>query len=227
MNMLTKVLISSTLFSASMTASAANIAWTDWTDADIGLSGNATGLLDFGSGSSIDVTYNGEISFAQLGTGTNYFLPSTPYVSSAVENAPTASEMIAINGGNTIKNTVTFSEAVVNPVFTIVSLGRASLPTRYEFDQSFSILSQGPGYFGGSDTSLTQEGNTLFGREGHGALVFNGTFDSISWTVPTAEYWHGFTVGALSTVSPVPEMEIWAMMLGGLACIGWVKKKKI
>ncbi|MES2662987.1 MAG: hypothetical protein V4629_06765 [Pseudomonadota bacterium] len=35
-----------------------------------------------------------------------------------------------------------------------------------------------------------------------------------------------FTIGALSIVSPVPEMEIWAMMLGGLACIGWVKKKQ-
>ena len=39
----------------------------------------------------------------------------------------------------------------------------------------------------------------MIGNEGSGAIVFNGTYSTFSWTVPTPEYWHGFTFGIKTT----------------------------
>jgi hypothetical protein len=52
-----------------------------------------------------------------------------------------------------------------------------------------------------------------------------GTFTSVSFTVPNGEYWHGFTVG-FNGASTVPEADEWAMMLLGLPLLGWVVRRK-
>jgi hypothetical protein len=77
----------------------------------------------------------------------------------------------------------------------IVSLGAPGLAAIYNFNVDFNLLSHGPGFWG-NGTLKKAEGNILEGREGHGAIEFRGTFTKISWTVPVAENWHGFQIGA-------------------------------
>ena len=44
-------------------------------------------------------------------------------------------------------------------------------------------------------------GDILRGREGNGTIKFQGTVSTFSWTVPTAEVWHGFTFAIRTTAS--------------------------
>lgn len=173
--------------------------WADWQSSVNGKPGSASGVMNFAD-ESVDVTYNGEVYFAQTSGGTNYWNPSTPYISTEVSNAPPASDIIALCGGNTIVNTISFSKPVVDPVMAIVSLGQGGVSVRYEFNAPFEILSCGRGYWGGGPTSLYigTSPNILVGNEGHGTIQFSGTYSSISWTVPVYEGWHGFTVGAMA-----------------------------
>lgn len=93
------------------TAFAATISWTDWTSAS---STAASGSL-LVDGSSVSVNYSGQLSFWQLGSGTNYFTEGTPapYTGNAlIDNAPTPAEMLALNVSTT--NTVTFGQALIN-----------------------------------------------------------------------------------------------------------------
>jgi hypothetical protein len=165
------------------------VTWADWT-AD-----NGTAVL--GNIGGIGVRYTGERNpAAQLNnTGTYFWSPSGSFLNATVSNVPVTSDVVRLTGGANIRSTVEFDQPVTNPVFLILSLGQGGLPTSYEFDAPFTILSQGGGFFGGG--SLEQAGTTLIGREGHGAIQFLGTFTSIGWDVPTAEFWHGFTVGVI------------------------------
>lgn len=205
----------------SLSAHAATVGWTDWTSATTGANGSAAGTLVFGS-TSVAVTYTGDVTFAQLGSGTNYFNPATAYLNGPVTNAPPAAEMIALsrNTGQAL-NTITFSQPVSNPVMAIVSLGQSSLPVYYSFNAPFDVISVGQGYWGnGTLTELA--GNVLEGKEGHGLIQFNGTFSSISWSVSPSEYWHGITVGAEGVAIPLPGAA-WA----GLGLMGAVAVRKL
>lgn len=75
--------------------SAATVNWVDWQTASTNPD-TVTGLI-----AGVTVTYTGDYDFVQLGTGTNYWTESIsnkPYTGSAtIDNAPTASEMIALN----------------------------------------------------------------------------------------------------------------------------------
>lgn len=42
---------------------------------------------------------------------------------------------------------------------------------------------------------VNPSGNILRGAEGYGVIQFHGTFSTLSFKVPTAEYWSAFTVG--------------------------------
>jgi hypothetical protein len=174
-------------------ALATPIDWVNWTSATVGTSGVVSGTVLLG-GSPVTVSYSGEVAFAQTSSGTNYWNPATPYVSATVPNAPPASDLIGLTGGKTVTNTITFGVPVINPVMAVVSLGQGGVPVRYVFNAPFELLSYGPGYWG-SGTLAALPGNILEGREGHGTIQFRGQFTSISWTVPTYENWHGFTVG--------------------------------
>ena len=205
-------------------AAQAQARWTNWTAATTGdTNGTATGTLNVTGHSPVTVSYTGDVVFAQInGAGTNYWLPTSFYTSPAVPNAPPDSDIIALTGGSTTGlNTLTFSAPVLNPVLTLYSLGNPNLPVNYIFNSPFDLVS----HVG----TLTQPSpNVLHGQEGDGTLRFDGTFTSISWTVPQYEYFHGFTVGV---ASPVPEASttvslglLLALGLGGLVIAARRKK---
>jgi hypothetical protein len=130
-----------------------------------------------------------------INTGTDYWTPESTYADgSIVDHGPTLKDIIALVGGGATVHALTFSQPVVNPVMGIVSLGRPSYSVTYDFDASFDIITNGPGSFGNGPLNALP-GQVLEGREGHGTILFQGTFSAIHWTIPTAEYWHGFTVG--------------------------------
>jgi hypothetical protein len=195
---------------ALLISSAANAApyyYVDWTAANPS-AGTASGAITLPDASTVGVTFSvtqatgapGSFLFAQTSGGTNYWNPSAPYISSQVDNAPPAADIIALVGGTGLTTyTLTLTEAIKDPILAIVSLGNPGLQVSYIFDRPFTIVSQGTGYWGGNSTSLSQVGNTLFGQEGHGTIQFIGTFSSFSWTAPTFENWHGFNFGIRTT----------------------------
>jgi hypothetical protein len=170
--------------------------WTNWTSATAGNAGSAAGTITLQDLSTVQVSYTGDISFANTNGGINYWNYPGTYTNTVIDNLPPDSDIIAFDGGGTQVNTLTFSKALVNPIMAIVSLGQYGYPVQYIFDAPFDVLSVGQGSWGnGSLTKLP--GNVLEGKEGHGTIQFIGTFNSISWTCPTTEYWHGFTVAAI------------------------------
>ena len=203
----------------SQVSSAGVITWTDWQSAVAGSNGSASGTIG-----SVGVSYTGDVTFAQLGTGRNYWTEGdpAPYTgNSVIDNAPTASEMIAMSLSG-ITNTITFSETVINPIITIVSQGQLGRPVTYDFDTAFTVLSEGRGYWG--DGSYTEgPGDTLEGRELHAAIQFNGAVNSLSWTAAPGEYWHGITVGLGQQLVAVSEPASIALLALGL--IGFTRRK--
>lgn len=185
------------------TASAATIYWTDWTTSNS--NGGFTGLGTITTPTStVNVTYNNPqgVGFFQTSGGTDYWNPSSPYTSATVSNRPTGTDIVALQfAGN---QTLTFSQAIGNPVFSVVSLNGNG----YAFlNQDFNILSFGAGYWGNG--TLTKNvvplggGNfeyQLIGTgEPHGTIQFLGTFSSLTWRSLSNEYWNGFTVGVQGT----------------------------
>lgn len=195
-------------------ANAAVYSYVDWTEADVA-SGSAHGTITLPDESTVDVTFQavnadgtpGTLHGAQVTGGSNYWSPSAPYISSEVENPPPTPDILQLAGGLNQTYTVALSEPIRDPMMAIVSLGQASVRCTYEFDVPFTIVSQGSGYWGGTDASLMSlAGNVLEGYEGHGTIQFMGTFDAFSWSVPTPESWHGFTFAIRTTerLEPTP-----------------------
>lgn len=219
------------------------IAYTSWSTATIAAAGRAEGNIVISnlststrSGiviSNITVSYTGEVGpVTQVGGldgahGINYWDPPTPFLSLTISNLPPTSDIITLVGGIGETSLITFSEPVLDPILLIVSLGRVDVEVRYLFDQPFEILSQGPGYWGDGLLSR-EEGNVLVGYEGHGAIQFPGLVSSISWSVPDAEFWHGFTVGIPMVTTPagVPEGApgLWVPLIATLALTGWATR---
>lgn len=218
------------------TSDAAIYSYVDWQTANPG-GGTASGVITIGA-STVNVNFAatfaggapGSFFFAQTsGGGTNYWNPSSPYISAQVENAPPTTDIVSLIGGANQIYTVTLSEAIKDPIMSIVSLGRSGLPTSYDFDSPFTIVSQGAGFFGGSATALQQlPGDILVGNEGHGTIQFIGTFSTFSWVVPTPENWHGFTFGIRTTeaIEPneIPEPASLVLLLFGTAGIAGLKR---
>ncbi|WP_172399657.1 PEP-CTERM sorting domain-containing protein [Geothermobacter hydrogeniphilus] len=207
------------------TAGASTIGWTDWTAATTGASGSAKGAISVG-GSNIDVAFNGVLSFAQLGTGTNFWTEGSPapYTNNPViDNAPTPSELLGLNLRGSYS--LTFSEPVANPVMAIVSLGRINQPVSYVFDTPFTLLSEGQGWWGDGNYTLGGS-NVLTGYELHAAIQFEGLLSSIKWTSAPDEYWHGITVGVPDDVAPVPEPSLMLLLGSGLAGLALLRRKE-
>ena len=177
--------------------------WTDWTSGIAGSNGSATGVLSV-NGSPVTVNYSGEIAFIQTNGGTNYWSPSSPYISATVPNAPGTTDIIALSQAS--QKTVTFSQPITDPLFAIVSLNGNG----YRFNRDFRILSSGSGYFGNGTFTRVDLGNGLYEVDGsgepHGVIQFLGTFNSISWTSLTNENWNGFTIG-VTGIQTVPDIQ--------------------
>ncbi len=194
-------------------ASAATYYYVDCTEANVA-GGTASGTITLPDSSTVTVTFAaikqdsspGSLYGAQINdTGTNYWNPSAPYISSEVANAPPTPDILQLSGGQGETYVVTLSAPIKDPIMAIVSLGSPGTSITYNFDSPFTIVSQGAGYFGGSSTALVQlPNNVLQGTEGDGTLQFIGTFSTFSWTVPTPETWHGFTFGIRTTVALEP-----------------------
>jgi hypothetical protein len=209
-------------------ASAAPYYYVDWQVVAPSL-GMASGVITLPDLSTVGVGFQavnadgsaGTFFFGQTSCGTNYWNPSTPYISSQVDNAPPNCELLALIGGQNQTYNVTLSQAIKDPIMAIVSLGQSSVPTSYDFDEPFDIVSQGTGFFGGNSSALQElPGDILLGNEGHGTIQFVGTFPSFSWTVPTPEMWHGFTFGIRTTLALEPEVPNGVAEPGSLALLG-------
>ena len=204
------------LMGTSGVASAAVYSYVEWSAADVA-NGTASGLITLPDQSTVGVSFAattasgapGTLYGAQInGQGTNFWMPATPYISSEVENPPPDPDILRLSGGDNETYTVKLSEPIKDPIMAILSLGQSNQTIVYDFDAPFTIVSQGTGYYGGSDTALVQLPNdVLQGTEGHGTIQFLGTFSTFSWTVPKPEVWHGFTFGIRTTerLEPTPD----------------------
>jgi VPDSG-CTERM motif len=217
------------------------VTYTDWTSASApGLSASATGSMNLSSG-TVNVSYSGEFAFAQVNnSGTQFWTQpdaptSLPYTGNAiVGNAPSTSDIIALSEPSGVElDTITFSKPVLNPIMLINSLGQPGLGVSYVFNQSFTLLSAGTGYWGGNadGSSLVKSGNTLTGYEGTGAIEIPGEVSTISWYTGGQygnEYWNGFTIGAVTQqATGVPDGGTTLALLGaGFSALLGLKRKK-
>jgi hypothetical protein len=197
-------------------AQASTVVWTQWTS-------NTAGTMD-----SVNVTYSGEQSGLIFPGGGSFegYIPNSSFTGGPVGNVPTdgngALKLLGGGGENAETNTITFSQALLNPVFLIWSLGQGGVPTAFNFlgSPTISIVAGGPtNQYGGS--ALTLMSANAVGVEGNGVLQFQGLVSSISWTNPTYENYYAFTVGNV-----VPEPGTWALMICGFGLAGAALRRR-
>jgi hypothetical protein len=213
--------------SAALPSHAATMNWADWETASVAAQGNATGSFST-LGGLVGIQFAGQLAFAQLGTGTNYFTQGDPppYTSSLVDNAPAAAEMLALSQAGT--RSLQFSAPVDNLFFAVVSLNGNG----FRFDSDFEIVSFGQGYWGSGTLTRVDPGNGQFQLNGasgepHGVIRFTGSVSSITWQSLNNENWYGFTVGTYGLAPPpVPEPASLMLLLAGLACVGVAVRRR-
>jgi hypothetical protein len=205
-------------------ASAAEVSWTQWTSAVAGTNGRAFGQMVADDGSSISVSYSGQLAFWDA-PGSNSFWQDGggTYTSAAVDNGPGDSGMVALSRLGT--RTLTFSQSVGNVFFALIGLNAVG----YEFDQDFTIESSGPGHLGSGSFSkqITADGKYRLTGSGepHGVIRFVDLVTTIRWTSLADEQWNGFTVGTYGA-APVPESSTWALMGLGLFAMGCFRRRR-
>lgn len=178
----------------------ADVDWADWQTHFL------TTNTVVGKAGAIDVSVTGVFNPApQLDPSDNWWACCLPAYSAPGIPGPTTSDMIRLVGGpDTGTYTLRFSPPVTNPVMAVASLGGAStVRTSFVFDTPFTILTTGIAGAWGIGTPLAQTGLVLDGMESNGLIQFQGTVSTITWTLPTAEMWFGFTVGIVGAGRPV------------------------
>lgn len=200
------------LLNGGAAAAADTASWASWSD--------TTGTF-LQNGNTITVTYTGQFNSVDHIAAVFDDVP-TSFTNSAVTNTPGANGTIHMTGGISAPNNFHFSQAVIDPLIAIWSVGQPGLPVTVNFDSPFTILSQGAGHWGGG--TLTQNDNSLTGVEGNGLLQFHGSYTDITFTTPNFENYYGLTVGSLATA--VPEPETYTMLLAGLALMGFMARRR-
>jgi hypothetical protein len=184
--------------------------------------------------SPIDVTYTGDVLQFNPGDSPVNYGPSSDFTAGGTINPPPYTGMIELSQGYyggygptsnlTFSNTLTFSTPVTDPIIDVVSLGWGGAQTTdYNFSATPIILSQGSDIWGGTSGDLWVVGDTLYGYEGTGAVQFDGTFSSITWSATGGEDWNGITAG-----TPTPEPDSLILLgsgLLGLAIVAFRKAK--
>lgn len=192
----------------------AQVAWTDWTSTGTQTVGGSFML----NAQQVNVTFRGDYSFAQLGCGGNYWAPNV-YTGVGVPNAPPDCDIIGLSEGGL--KTITFSQAVVNPLIALVSWNGQPAVT---FSGPLQVVANGCGYWGCG--SINVSGNDLFtSGEAHGTIRLLGTYTSFSFT-DGSEGWHGITVGAESLNSTVPEPGTYLLTSAGLVALFGVARRR-
>ena len=167
------------------------------------------------------------------GGGTNWMAwnPAKTWADgTVVANAPVnANSIVVLNGGSNGTNTLKFSEAVVNPVMAIYSLGGSGINASFVFDQTPTLVVGGPA--DGYGSPLVVSGNTVSGPNttwgNNGTIQFIGTFTQLTWTNPQSESWYGFDVGIVNTAAAaVPEPASGALLLVGLLSAGFLSRRR-
>ncbi|NUM35556.1 MAG: hypothetical protein HUU50_13500 [Candidatus Brocadiae bacterium] len=201
-----------TLLLFSISTFALPVYWTDWTSSSNSYS--AVGQIVIGS-TTIGVQFSSTsaYNFIQTSGGTNYWTGAA-YTNGSVSNAPSNSDLISLYTGGTI--TITFSQAVQDPVFALASWNSNSL----NFGIPIVVDSTGSGYFGSGSFSYIN-GNTGVAGSGevHGIIRLTGMFTSVTFT-HTSENWHGMTLGVFA----VPEMNSLSLLV--IACIALFARKR-
>jgi hypothetical protein len=201
----------------------ATTVWVDWLSFTAGANGGGTAA---GAINGKTVTYTGELDTAVVNGTSGLWSPNSSFIGGTSNTSPSVvNDDLRMNGSSTGINTLTFSAAIVNPVFAIWSLGSPSSAASFVFASTPTLQAGGPNSaFGGS--SITVSGNTVNGNEGNGVVQFTGTFTSISWT-NTFENYYAFTMGLeeAGQTGGVPEPSTAALAAGALALAGLAARR--
>jgi hypothetical protein len=200
--------------------------WTQWSNTFVtgstfadATTGSASGVL-----SGLTVTYSGELENVLFKFPS--WTPVSTWIGGPVDAAPTTADGIIQlfgpwYGTPVVRDTITFSSPVTNPVIAIYSLGAPGWMASFDFDATPTVVAGGPSAeYGGTSISYGPVANVVWGMEGNGSIVFYGTYSSISWTNPQFENWYGFTVGE------IPEASTWAMLVVGFAALGYAALRR-
>jgi len=218
--------VASALLLAARPGAAQTVSWTAWSsDSSTG----AIGTLLVGV-TPVNVTYTGDIltGQTQLDGGFNHWLPTSTFTGAANVNAPSNGNLIALSGGTATVDTITFSQAITNPLVALWSVGSPGGPITYNFSDPYVIVAGGANAEFGGSSIFPVTATIVGGQEGNGVLVFPGTFTTLTFTVPTAEFFHGFTVGVTNLAPPsaAPEPGDCALLATGLLPLAGIAARR-
>lgn len=181
--------------------------WIDWTSA-------TAGTLQIGS-TTVGVTLSGSSPLGMV-DGTGYYA-GYPLTYGGLN----PSDLIQVDAASDF--ILTFSQAIKDPLVSLVSVGQAGSPVTYTFNGPISVVSSGPNQWG--YTGYTAGLNSLTGYEYNGILQLSGDYKTLTVSTAPAEFWHGFNVGS-TAVAAVPEPETYAMLLTGLGLMGAIARRR-